>query len=53
MECKLEVWKLAHELTLAVYKISDKFPSSEKFGLTGQIRRSTSSVPTNRIGRAR
>ncbi|WP_397445411.1 four helix bundle protein [Polaribacter sp. R77954] len=49
MECKLEVWKLSHQLTLAVYKISAKFPSSENYGLTFQIRRSISSVPTNII----
>ncbi|NIJ44318.1 four helix bundle protein [Wenyingzhuangia heitensis] len=47
MESKLEVWKLSHELTLEVYKISSKFPSSERYGLTSQIRRSSSSVPTN------
>jgi four helix bundle protein len=47
MECKLEVWKLAHQLTLAVYEISATFPSSENYGLTSQIRRSISSVPTN------
>ena len=49
MESKLEVWKLAHQLTLEVYKISKNFPSSEMYGLTSQIRRSSSSVPTNII----
>ena len=49
MECKLEVWKLAHQLTLEVYKVSKNFPSSEKYGLTSQVRRSSSSVPTNII----
>lgn len=49
MENKLDVWKLAHQLTLDVYKVSKKFPSSEKFGLTSQVRRSVSSVPTNII----
>jgi four helix bundle protein len=49
MECKLEVWKLAHQLTLNVYQISKNFPSSEKYGLTSQVRRSSSSVPTNII----
>ena len=49
MECKLEVWKLAHQLTLAVYKISNTFPSSENYGLISQISRSSSSVPTNII----
>ena len=49
MENKLQVWKLAHQFTLDVYKISKTFPSSEKFGLTNQLRRSSSSVPTNII----
>ena len=49
MECKLQVWKLAHQLTLDVYRVSNDFPSSEKYGLTNQIRRSVSSVPTNII----
>lgn len=49
MENKLQVWKLAHQFTLDVYQISKNFPSSEKFGLTNQLRRSSSSVPTNII----
>jgi four helix bundle protein len=49
MENKLQVWKLADQFTLDVYQISKNFPSSEKFGLTNQLRRSSSSVPTNII----
>jgi four helix bundle protein len=49
MENNLEVWKLAHQLTLEVYMISKKFPSSELYGLTSQVRRSSSSVPINII----
>jgi four helix bundle protein len=49
MDCKLEVWELSHKLTLEVYKISKKFPPSERYGLTSQVRRSSSSVPTNII----
>ena len=49
MESKLEVWKLSHQLTLQVYACSSKFPSSERYGLTSQLRRSASSVPTNII----
>jgi len=50
MECKLEVWKLAHKLTLDVYNISKKFPASENYGLSSQIRRSCASIiPTNII----
>jgi four helix bundle protein len=54
MESNLEGWKLAHQLTLDVYKITQAFPKSEQFGLTIQVRRSVSSVPTNIIeGQAR
>ena len=49
MENNLEVWKLAHQLTLKVYTISKNFPSTEMYGLTSQLRRSVSSVPTNII----
>jgi len=54
MESNLEVWKVAHQLTIQVYKISGTFPKTEQFGLTSQVRRSVSSVPTNIIeGQAR
>ncbi|MDO8316826.1 MAG: four helix bundle protein [Flavobacterium sp.] len=54
MESNLEVWKLAHQLTLQVYKITQGFPKAEQFGLMSQVRRSVSSVPTNIIeGQAR
>ncbi len=44
---ELNVWKKSHDLTLEIYKITSAFPSDERFGLTSQIRRSASSVPTN------
>ena len=44
---ELKVWEKAHELTLAVYRITESFPAREQFGLTSQIRRSCASVPTN------
>ncbi|WP_418263908.1 four helix bundle protein [Flavobacterium faecale] len=54
MESNLEVWKLAHQLTIAVYRTTESFPKNEQFGLTSQVRRSASSVPTNIIeGQAR
>ncbi|MCX6349484.1 MAG: four helix bundle protein, partial [Candidatus Aureabacteria bacterium] len=36
---KLEVWKKAMNLCTEVYRVTDKFPSSEKFGLCSQMRR--------------
>lgn len=41
------VWQRSHDLTLAVYRITEGFPRNEQFGLTSQMRRSSSSVPTN------
>src|SRR5690349_5056346 len=43
----LVVWKKAHQLVLAVYSITKRFPNEEKFGLTSQIRRSSISVAAN------
>ena len=44
---QLPVWQRAHSLTLQVYKASKNFPKSEIYGLTTQIRRSSSSIGAN------
>ena len=44
---KLKVWEDAHKFTVDIYYITQKFPNNEKYGLTSQIRRSSSSIPTN------
>ena len=44
---KLIVWQKAHQLTLLIYKLTEKFPKHEMFGLTSQLRRATVSVPAN------
>jgi four helix bundle protein len=44
---ELDVFKLAHELTIAIYRISKRFPADERFGLVSQMRRAASSVPSN------
>ena len=43
----LLVWQKAHALTLAIYRATASFPRDEMYGLVRQIRRSSSSVPTN------
>lgn len=41
----LRVWNDAHVLTLNVYRLSQHFPSEERYGLTAQLRRSAASIP--------
>ena len=44
---QLNTWKKNHELVIAIYKETRKFPDDERFGLTSQIRRSASSITAN------
>ena len=44
---KLEVWHEGIELVAAVYRLTDAFPSRERYGLTSQLRRASVSVPSN------
>jgi four helix bundle protein len=44
---ELDVWKRAHQATLAVYKITKSFPRDERFGLTQQMRKAASSISAN------
>jgi four helix bundle protein len=43
----VKVWNKSHDLALAVYRATAKFPAEERFGLTSQMRRSSTSIPTN------
>jgi len=43
----LEVWQLGKQLVVLAYKLTESFPSSERYNLTGQIRRAAISVPGN------
>ena len=43
----LLIWQKAKELVLLVYKITDKFPKTEQYGLTSQTRRAVISVVLN------
>ena len=44
---ELRVWQRAHELALTIYKATSTFPKDELYGLTSQLRRAATSVPTN------
>ena len=43
----LVVWQKGMDLAVAVYKATEKFPKSEMFGLTSQVRRAGVSIPSN------
>jgi four helix bundle protein len=43
----LDVWQNAMNLATEIYKICEQLPSTERFGLTDQLRRAAVSVPAN------
>ncbi|HIH25364.1 four helix bundle protein [Candidatus Woesearchaeota archaeon] len=43
----LEVWQIGYELVLDFYKITEKFPESEKNNIISQIKRASVSIPLN------
>jgi four helix bundle protein len=43
----LIIWQKSDELALQVYKLTDKFPKHELFGITSQLRRAVLSIPIN------
>jgi four helix bundle protein len=44
---ELQVWQLSMDFVVELYKLTDSFPESEKFGLVSQLRRAAVSVPSN------
>lgn len=44
---ELDVYRKAYELAMAIFRASLRFPTEERFALTGQIRRSSRSVCMN------
>lgn len=44
---KLDVWNNARILVKEIYLATSSFPDNEKFGITNQIRRATTSITAN------
>ncbi len=43
----LDVYKVTFQLTLDIYKLTEKFPKTELFGLVSQMRRAAISINSN------
>ncbi|MFO0857289.1 MAG: four helix bundle protein [Phycisphaerales bacterium] len=43
----LVVWQKGMDLVTEVYRLTQKFPDAERFGLVSQLRRASVSVPSN------
>ena len=44
---KLLVWQEAMDLVVGVYRITERLPATERFGLCQQLRRAAVSIPSN------
>jgi len=44
---KIKAWELADDLAVSVYGVTQKFPKSEIYGLTSQMRRAAVSTAAN------
>jgi four helix bundle protein len=43
----LKIWQKGIEIVTDIYRLTKKFPKEELYGLTSQIRRSATSIPSN------
>lgn len=41
------MWQKSKDFAVKIYKVTEKFPNSEKFGLSDQLRRASVSIPSN------
>ncbi len=44
---RLKIWERSHQLAIQIYKATGTFPKTELYGLTSQIRRSSTSISAN------
>ena len=44
---ELTVWQKSMDLVVKIYKRTEKFPKTEAYGLTSQLRRATVAIPSN------
>ena len=44
---KLDVWQKSKDFSVLIYRLTQKFPTEEKFGITNQLRRASVSIASN------
>ncbi len=44
---KLEIWQLSIAYAKVIYRVTDKFPKSEQYGLASQLQRAAVSISAN------
>ena len=44
---ELDVWKKSVALTTELYKLTSRFPDTERYGMVSQMRRATTSIAAN------
>jgi four helix bundle protein len=44
---RFQAWRACDDLTVAVYRATERFPRHEQYGLTSQARRAAFSAPAN------
>jgi len=43
----LDVWQLAMDIVVEIYRVTRAFPADERFGLVAQLRRAAVAIPSN------
>jgi len=44
---KLDAWKRSTAFAVDIYRLTERFPKDERYGLTSQLRRAAVSIPAN------
>ena len=44
---ELKIWQRSIDLAESIYKLTERFPREERYGLSSQIQRSAVSIPSN------
>ena len=44
---ELKIYERSYKAGLAIYRLTSKYPTEERYGMTGQMRRASTSIPLN------